>query len=87
VSLAVVVCASDGNNKRINPHTHAARPQPARQLWQPAAGDAAGELLPYGAMHPGHNDCLELPHRPLEPGCLFLFFFFGLQGNCPPSVR
>jgi len=21
-------------------------------------------------MHPGHDDCLELLHRPLEPGCL-----------------
>ena len=26
--------------------------------------------MPYGAMHPRHDDCLELPHRLLEPGWL-----------------
>jgi len=70
MTVLAVACASDEHNRWTDPHTHAARPQPARHLWQLAAGDAARDLLPYGAMHPGHDDCLELPHRPLEPGWL-----------------
>ncbi len=65
MTVLAVACASDEHNRWTDPHTHAARPQPARHLWQLAAGDAAGELLPYGAIQPGH-DCLEL-YRPLEP--------------------
>ena len=52
--MTVACCASGGSSRWTDRHTHAARPQPARHLWQPAAGDAAGELPPYGATHPGH---------------------------------